>query len=76
VKVSPAFSRGAGILAPIDALRDNPRGMLRSCQTDRKYSATVSIPIVFLTAHADAGTVERAKLVEPSGYLVKPENGE
>ncbi|HYP77521.1 MAG TPA: hypothetical protein VER12_16230 [Polyangiaceae bacterium] len=50
--------------------------MLRSCQTDRKYSATVSIPIVFLTAHADAGTVERAKLVEPSGYLVKPENGE
>ena len=31
-----------------------------------------SIPIVFLTAHADAGTVGRAKLVEPSGYLVKP----
>ena len=31
-----------------------------------------SIPIVFLTAHADPGTVERAKLVEPSGYLVKP----
>src|SRR6188768_2723619 len=25
-----------------------------------------SIPIVFLTAHADPGTVERAKLVEPS----------
>jgi diguanylate cyclase (GGDEF)-like protein len=28
--------------------------------------------IVFLTAHADDPTVERAKRAEPSGYLVKP----
>ena len=31
-----------------------------------------AIPIVFLTAHADTGTIGRAKMVEPSGYLVKP----
>jgi DNA-binding NarL/FixJ family response regulator len=31
-----------------------------------------SIPIVFLTAHADAATIQRAKHVEPSSYLVKP----
>jgi len=30
------------------------------------------IPIVFLTAHSDDGTLQRAKLSEPFGYLVKP----
>jgi two-component system cell cycle sensor histidine kinase/response regulator CckA len=29
-------------------------------------------PIVFLTAHADADTVERSKSAAPFGYLVKP----
>jgi DNA-binding NtrC family response regulator len=30
------------------------------------------MPIIFLTAYCDAATLERAKLVEPYGYLVKP----
>jgi PAS domain S-box-containing protein len=34
-----------------------------------RQSAT---PIIFLTAHADADTVERAKAASPYGYLVKP----
>lgn len=29
-------------------------------------------PVVFLTAYADPATLERAKAVEPFGYLVKP----
>ena len=29
-------------------------------------------PIVFLTAHADRHTLDRAKLTEPFGYLIKP----
>ena len=28
--------------------------------------------VIFLTAHSDAGTLERAMLTRPSGYLVKP----
>lgn len=32
------------------------------------------VPIVFLTAHADKETVERARATEPFGYLVKPVN--
>lgn len=30
------------------------------------------IPVVFLTAYADAPTVERAKITEPYAYLLKP----
>lgn len=31
-------------------------------------------PFIFLTSHADAATVKKAKAVQPSGYLLKPFN--
>src|SRR5258706_5243671 len=30
------------------------------------------VPVVFLTAHADRATLDRAKVAEPFGYIVKP----
>jgi two-component system, LytTR family, response regulator LytT len=37
-----------------------------------KIREDYDIPFIFLTANADAATLERAKLTEPPAYLVKP----
>ena len=34
--------------------------------------ASLQIPIVYLTSYSDDRTVERAKITEPYGYLIKP----
>ncbi len=34
--------------------------------------ARYHLPVIFLTAHADRHTLERAKLADPFGYIVKP----
>jgi two-component system, response regulator PdtaR len=38
----------------------------------RHFNSVRKIPLVFLTAQADFQTVERAKMVEPAAYLLKP----
>lgn len=38
----------------------------------RQVRARFDLPVVYLTAHADAATLHRAKLTEPFGYIVKP----
>lgn len=32
------------------------------------------VPIIFLTAYGDESTIERAKLTDPNGYMIKPFN--
>jgi DNA-binding NarL/FixJ family response regulator len=40
----------------------------------RYINVNYRIPFLFLTSYADKETLERAKAVEPSGYIVKPFN--
>ena len=40
--------------------------------TATAIKAIHACPVVFLTAHSDGPTLERAKAVEPAGYLIKP----
>jgi len=42
---------------------------IAAAQTIRERLRT---PIIFLTAYADEGTLQKAKLVEPYGYILKP----
>lgn len=48
------------------------RGAKDGIETAREIRAQFNIPIIYLTAHADESTLQRAKSTEPYGYLVKP----
>ena len=48
------------------------KGKMDGIDAASQISSRSNIPIVFLTAHTDEKTLERAKLTEPFGYLVKP----
>ena len=53
----------------MDVRLDGPMDGIEAAQRIRQIC---EVPIVFLTAYCDAATLERAKLAEPYGYLVKP----
>jgi len=37
-----------------------------------KISEKLKIPFIFITSHADKGTIERVKATNPAGFIVKP----
>ena len=47
-------------------------GTLDGIDTARRIRQTCDVPVVFLTAYTDDETLDRAKEIEPYGYLVKP----
>ena len=48
------------------------RGPIDGVQTADEIRRRIGVPIVFLSAHADSETLERATASEPFGYVVKP----
>ncbi len=48
------------------------QGTRDGIETAAEIRRTHAIPIIFLTANADTGTLQRAKLTEPVGFLTKP----
>jgi two-component system, response regulator PdtaR len=47
-------------------------GTMDGIDTADRIRALYAIPVIFLTAHADETTLERAKVTEPYGYILKP----
>ena len=47
-------------------------GALDGIETAERIRRSRQIPIVFLTAYTDVDTLERAKRIQPYGYIVKP----
>ncbi len=47
-------------------------GTMDGIETARRIRQTSDVPVVFLTAYTDDETLDRAKEIEPYGYLVKP----
>lgn len=48
------------------------KGPMTGIEVSEKIKETVSVPVIFLTAYADEGTLSRAKITEPYGYILKP----
>lgn len=47
-------------------------GKMDGVETAGEIHKTSDIPIIYLTAYADKALLDRAKLTEPYGYLIKP----
>lgn len=47
-------------------------GELDGIETAKRIRRDLDIPVVFLTAYSDDGTLERAKQAEPFGFILKP----
>jgi signal transduction histidine kinase len=48
------------------------RGEMDGVETAEKIRQNFHLPVVYLTAHADENTLNRAKITEPFGYILKP----
>lgn len=48
------------------------QGAMDGIETAKRLSALMDVPIIFLTAQMDTGTIQKAKLARPYGYLIKP----
>ena len=51
------------------------RGPMDGVATSDQIRKRFHIPVIFVTAHADRETLERARITEPFGYIVKPFHG-
>jgi diguanylate cyclase (GGDEF)-like protein/PAS domain S-box-containing protein len=48
------------------------KGAMDGVATAEELRRQFNIPVVYLTAYADSDTLQRAKLTEPFGYILKP----
>ena len=48
------------------------KGQMDGIETSERINSAYGIPLIYLTAHSDRSFLERAKLTEPYGYLLKP----
>ncbi|HEX9136677.1 MAG TPA: PAS domain S-box protein, partial [Nitrospirota bacterium] len=48
------------------------RGEMDGIETAEQIRSEFDVPVVYLTAFADDQTLERAKITEPFGYIIKP----
>ncbi len=63
----------AGEIDPDLVLMDiNLEGEMNGIQAAEQIRSRQNIPIVFITAYSDEETLQRAKITEPYGFIVKP----
>jgi PAS domain S-box-containing protein len=48
------------------------QGRMDGVEAARAIRSECDLPIIYLTAHSDRATLQRAKMTEPFGYILKP----
>ena len=78
-EVVSVASTGAEALSQIPTARPDLvlmdirlKGDMDGVETARQIRTNFRLPVIFLTAHADDATLQRAKAADPVGYIVKP----
>ncbi len=62
-----------GVIRPDLVLMDiHLAGGIDGIEAAEKIHTLYNIPLIYLTAHADEASLERAKVTEPYGYVIKP----
>jgi two-component system, response regulator PdtaR len=76
-----AGTAASGEEAIMKAMSDRPdlvmmdiilKGEVDGIDAAEKIRSLFHIPVIYLTAHADESTLQRARVTEPFGYIVKP----
>ncbi len=67
-----AIARAAARCPDLALMDIRIKGALDGIEAARLLQERFRVPIVYLTAHADEATIERARKTAPYGYLLKP----
>ena len=77
--VSETVARGEDALVVAETLRPDLilmdirlRGVMDGISAAEEIRRRFGLPVVYLTAHADEATIDRARITEPFGYILKP----
>jgi len=80
-EIPTIFSSGEEFLSKVDEIKPDLvlmdimlDGKLTGIDTAKELNIDHSIPVIFLTAHAEKNKIEEAKKAGPYGYLIKPYN--
>ena len=75
----PSVTRGDKAVENVDSLKPNLvlmdirlKGKMDGVEAAEIIRAKYGIPVVYLTAYSDETTLQRAKITEPFGYVLKP----
>jgi CheY-like chemotaxis protein len=67
-----ALDLAAGHVPDLVLMDITLRGEVDGIAAARSLQERLGVPILFVTAHADAPTLARARAINPAGYLLKP----
>ena len=67
-----ALAKISGLNPDLILMDISIKGAMDGVETAAKVRERHDIPVIFLTAHADRQTIDRAKATGPFGFLTKP----